>query len=377
MKCRVFHSNDVDSKDAMLEVIKQIEENFTQAPDALIVEAGISHDHDALISTLSKKYPKAAIVGGTTDGEIFQGHFQTDSIVVAAIEAGKNVQITAACVPNITPDTMGSKMKTALSAAKAATKAPIKFALSWVEGLPGFDPGLSPQEFYKHIDGSVPVFGGSTGDYLKMKGTRQYFGSQVLQQSIVYLLFAGDVQFASSLDSGWTPIGDKHVITGADANILKEIDGRPAAEVIKQYTGSVENLCKNPFAIYDNDAEFYMLSGMSLTPEGHVFMAGTVPVGKQARFTEVTVNKLVDAAGRVVADLATRVTKAPSCLFVFSCSARRQLLGTSVDRELAPAVLKFPNVPIIGQYCYGEFGPYKGKTSSRMHNNTCIVLAVA
>ncbi len=118
-----------------------------------------------------------------------------------------------------------------------------------------------------------------------------------------------------------------------------------------------------------------MRTPVAITPEGYAVCAGSVPQGQSVRFTHATKAKILEAVNRAVGE--TQLKQTPDCLFVFSCTTRRQFLGTSVDQELDPASKKYPGVPMIGFYCYGEFSPYRGKKRTVMHNNTLCVVAIA
>ena len=64
---------------------------------------------------------------------------------------------------------------------------------------------------------AVPIFGGTAGDQWRFKGTRQFHGTEVLQDSVPFLLFDEGVAFSFGVDTGWRPIGREGRVTESTA----------------------------------------------------------------------------------------------------------------------------------------------------------------
>ena len=63
---------------------------------------------------------------------------------------------------------------------------------------------------------AVPIFGGTAGDQWRFKGTRQFHGTEVLQDSVPFLLFGEGVVFSFGVDTGWRPIGREGRVSDVD-----------------------------------------------------------------------------------------------------------------------------------------------------------------
>ena len=62
---------------------------------------------------------------------------------------------------------------------------------------------------------------------------------------------------------------------------------------------------------------------------------------------------------------------------MFSCVARKMVLGRRTNEEIDEIKKVFGNTPIIGFYTYGEIGPIDKRVdslrSTRWHNETVVV----
>ena len=58
---------------------------------------------------------------------------------------------------------------------------------------------------------------------------------------------------------------------------------------------------------------------------------------------------------------------------VFTCAARKWLMGTLIEQEVEH--LRTAGVPFAGFYGFAEIGPLGGGTG--VHNQTCVVVALS
>lgn len=87
----------------------------------------------------------------------------------------------------------------------------------------------------RQLSGTAGLFllGGLTSSrqgYLQVAGDT---GEAALSGALI----APDVAIVTGLSQGCSPIGPQHLVTDADENIIKEIDGRPALEVLRDEIG--------------------------------------------------------------------------------------------------------------------------------------------
>ncbi|HLE55732.1 MAG TPA: FIST N-terminal domain-containing protein, partial [Rhodothermia bacterium] len=71
MKVGVGHSEDVDSADAIQEVLDACAQQLDGVtPQAGILFSAFDHDHQALVNGVMDRYPDLELIGATTDGEV-------------------------------------------------------------------------------------------------------------------------------------------------------------------------------------------------------------------------------------------------------------------------------------------------------------------
>lgn len=71
LKVAVGHSEDVDAKDAVLEVLEQCQETLNGlVPQAGILYSAMAFDYPVVLEHIMTVYPELELIGCTTDGEI-------------------------------------------------------------------------------------------------------------------------------------------------------------------------------------------------------------------------------------------------------------------------------------------------------------------
>ena len=65
--------------------------------------------------------------------------------------------------------------------------------------------------------------------------TYQYCDDEVISDGISYALLSGEARTAWAISHGCIPIGGERIVTRSKGNVIYEIDGKPATEVLKEY----------------------------------------------------------------------------------------------------------------------------------------------
>src|ERR671916_964275 len=93
----------------------------------------------------------------------------------------------------------------------------------------GLEENLSTLQF-------LPLWGGGAGNNLDTVGpTYQYCDDEVISGGISYALLSGKAQASWAISHGLVPIGGERIVTRSKGNVIYEIDGKPAVEVLKEY----------------------------------------------------------------------------------------------------------------------------------------------
>jgi hypothetical protein len=204
----------------------------------------------------------------------------------------------------------------------------------------------------------------------------------VLSDSLPALFLTGAFHRGWGVGSGWFPIGAERRITRSDGHIVHSIDGKPALEIYREQYGVVpdSSLGEYPLAIYDGDGDSWSLRAImdSDHETGSLRFAGEVPQGARVRMTEVMPDGILGGSTESLRNALEAYTGTePQLALIFSCAARKWVLGTQAKQEIedlerCASELGFPDLQIAGLYCFGEISPHNGGTESAFHNETCV-----
>jgi len=172
-------------------------------------------------------------------------------------------------------------------------------------------------------------------------------------------------------------------VTRSEANVVFEVDGEPALEFYRDYLGDLA-APSNDFLLAIFDAEHENSAAAIRAPlfadeaKGTITFAGDVPIGSLLRFAESGGRDRVVAAVTDSLDEAlSRAKRETEAVLFFSCSGRKELLGTRVVEECDLLKARLPDVPFVGLYGYGELGPVGSSRASSLHNHTFICLLLS
>jgi len=237
----------------------------------------------------------------------------------------------------------------------------------------------------------LPLFGGVSADNWAFKQTYQYGDGKVVSDGVAWALLSGKVRIHSGVNHGCVPMGGKRRVTRSAGNVIYEIDGRPALEVLKEYllpeeidnwSKAVINLClgfKTPAVMAGYD-EFMIrfIPGKDDTC-GSINIQTEVAEGSEIWMTRRDPDKMAaglkDLGSRIKADLAGA---APKLVFQFDCCGRGKVIlpeprKLELLKELQAQV--GPEAPWIGFYTLGEIGPVGSHDC--FHNYTVVLAAIA
>jgi len=382
LEMAVGHSEDVDAEDAAREVLAQCRGTLgDRSPQAGLLFAAVDMEHAEMLEAIHEAYPDLALIGCTTDGEISsQGGFLEDSVtlVLFAAEPG---QIAAGLGRDVAADPVRATSE-AVAAARAGLGGDASFCITTPESLT--TSGVTILEGLKAALGKAfPIFGGLAGDQWRIQQTYQFFGTEVLSDAVPLLLFGADVLFAHAVDSGWKPVGHQRIVSRVEGNVVFELDDEPVLDFYERYLGAQRYemvSAEYPLAVFAEDGSgYYLRSAFQMDAESRsIAFFGDVPAGSTVQLTETTSDAIIEAARTATKRaLDAYPGSEPRGILVFSCAARKAILGVNTERELTAveAGLTEP-LPVAGFYTYGEIAPLRAGGETHFHNATFSILVV-
>jgi hypothetical protein len=380
----VGHSEEADAGAAVEEIVQQCRARLDgTVPSAGLLFAAIDFDHQVLLCEITRAFPGMALIGCTTDGEISSElGFREDSATLILF-ASDTVDITSGVGRELSAD-VAEACRVAIEAAKAKTDKPPRLCIATPEGMTA--EGHSVTATLQHAVGhDIPLFGALAGDQWRLKSTKQFYGTEVLTDSIPVLLLCGEFHFSYGVATGWRQVGEVGQVTRATGAVVHEIDGKPAIDFYRKYLGpGTKPTAELPLAILNaRDASEYLRASWGVVDEttGAVTFLATVPEGARVRLTLADRDEILTGCGESLAIAKSNLPAGaqPAAALFFSCAARKILLGTRTPEELRLIRQTLGEaVPICGFYGYGEISPNMGDpTGTKYHNESFVTLLIA
>jgi hypothetical protein len=394
MKACVVHSVDIDSSDAAAELIAGAKNELGDAtPSAGMLFAGIDHDFTVILQAINEAWPDIQLIGCTTDGEFSSGGgFAEDSLALVLL-SGDDFRAVSGVARLVTTDLTGSIQASANDAVQRLAGeaggdrrgnggAP-SLCITMPDGLT-VSGSAALNALRAVLGNAVPIFGGTAGDQWRFKGTRQFHGTEVLQDSVPFLLFDEGVVFSFGVDTGWRPIGREGRVTNVAGHVVHAIDGQPATAFYREFLGNADitHLTEYPLAVSVDDGQGYYLRAPGRTDEagGSIHFLGDVPDGARVHITTTNRDQILAATRSSFQHALDDFPKdcggggKPALALCISCAGRKQILGSRTKEEGLIVNELLGDVPAAGFYGYGEIARLAKDGISHYHNETFTTL---
>src|SRR5215218_6084432 len=240
----------------------------------------------------------------------------------------------------------------------------------------------------------LPLWGGGANNNFNMgEPTYQYCDDEVISGGVSYALLSGKAQAGWTISHGCIPIGGERKVTRSKGNVIHEIDGKPAVEVLKEYLPehaladdrdwmdyaiSLALCFKAPSYMKDEE---YVVRGVPAVKmaDGSITVQTEVPEGTSIWFSSRDKEKISTGFDQMAGQIKEQLgDEKPKLVFQFECLTRGKLLFR--EQEKQEILRQFrqsvdPDVPWAGFYTIGEIGPVE-KHNDR-HLYTSVVLALS
>jgi len=387
MKACVVHSVDIDSSDAVAELIAGAYKELGSAvPRAAILFAGIDHDFALVLRSLNEAWPGTQLIGCSTDGEFSsRGGFAEDSLALVLL-AGDDFTAVSGVATSVSSESAAdirASVEAAMRRLAPSGGAP-RLCITTPLGL-NVSTSIVLDALREGLGETVPVFGGTAGDQWRFKDTWQFHGTEAYKDAVPFLLFGDGVHFSFGVETGWRPVGREGRVSDAVGSVVRRIDGKPATAFYREFLGTADitHLTEYPLAITvgdGKDANSYFLRASSVTDEvnGWLHFLGDVPAGSRVHITATSRDQILAATRvairRAMDDFRKGSDGGPALAVCFSCAGRKQILGSRTPEEGKIVHEVIGDVPAVGFYGYGEIAPLARDGVSHYHNETFTVL---
>lgn len=198
----------------------------------------------------------------------------------------------------------------------------------------------------------------SSGDRIHL------YADAVTQGGLAGVFFSQEVGVMTRLSQGCAPIGPYRVITEAQRNIMIQLDGRPALDVLKEDIGEVLSrdlariggLIFAGLPIVGSDTGDYLVRNLvGIDPQnGLVAIADTVEQDSRMMFCRRDANTARQDLLRMLAAVKKTLDRPPRGGIYVSCLGRGRNLFGKDSEELKLIASQLGDFPLVGFYANGE-----------------------
>ena len=288
--------------------------------------------------------PQASIIGTTTSGEIQDGKMYEGTITLSF----SVFQDTIVKSKLYHFDESFSIQEIKKDLFLENTKAVIVFS----DGLET-DTERFLKEFHE-VNPNIYIVGGQAGDNDKFEKTYVFSEDDSTSHGYVFATLSSDSLILNNdYILNWTSVGREMLVTKCSDNVLYELDGIPILEVYRKYLGddSINNIQSSmifPLIIRRENLEIAR-GPVSIREDKGIMFAGDFTLGDSVRFSFANIGDLTDNLDRHFDSLVKYPSEA---IYIYSCTARKSLLGEKLQDELN---LLDSLAPSTGFFTYGEF----------------------
>lgn len=336
-------------------------------------------DDGRRFAELTSLYPRAALLGCTTGGEIAALDVHDGAVVATALEfADTDVRIAE---DKIAPGK--SAFDVGVTIAKALPRGGLRsvFLLSDGTQVNGTELVAGIQEV---LGRNVCLTGGLAGDGPNFGTTKVGLNANPESGRVVAAGFYGErIRIGYGSVGGWDAVGPERIITRAAGNTLYDLDDMPALDLYKQYLGpEADKLPASallfPLRIHPqgrpDESLVRTVVGIDVANNAMIY-AGAIPQGYIAQVMLGNFDHLVAGAGRAAEKAA--IPEAKLAILV-SCIGRKLLLGQRIADEVeAVGAVLGTACRTTGFYSYGEIAPMENLPVCDLHNQTMTITTFA
>jgi len=186
----------------------------------------------------------------------------------------------------------------------------------------------------------------------------------IVEGGLSGVVFTDQIVVSTRHTQGCSPLGDAHTVTDAQRNVVIELDGRPALDVLREDAGlpavtDLDRIGGTVFAalpVSESDTDDYVVRNVVGLDErrGLVAVGENVRKGGRLMFCRRDRRSAVEDMARMLDSMKSGLFTRPRGALYFSCLGRGASLFGETSKELAMIREGLGEVPLVGFYCNGE-----------------------
>ncbi len=222
----------------------------------------------------------------------------------------------------------------------------------------------------------TPIIGGLASGVYQERSTQIYLNGEVYDEGGVALSIGGEVEIASVISQGCTPIGETWTITRTDGNLIFEIGNKPAYSILTETFEQLPDKDKmrlrgnlfvglviNEYLEEFHRGDFLIRNLVGGDPNKGVLVVAAYPrpgqtIQFQRRDADAATEDMTALLERVKTDLDGRIIYGGS---LHCCNGRGTGLFGESNHDASLIQSELGDVALTGFFCNGEIGPVGDK----------------
>jgi len=381
----VGQTDELDGEFAAQDILSQCADALDgQEPQAGLLLASHDLDIEEFLSVITAAYPGVDLIGCSTIAPMSSVADYVEGSTTLTLFASDVLDFTVGLGTDVAAGAGSAARQAVEDATRKTDKPPALLIVT--PTVERFDPTAVTVEIGEVLGPTVPVIGGGAApDFpiaMPWLGGVQFYGNQVLTNSLPVLLISGPLKVSVGVAHGWSPVGKTAVVTRSDDYTVYEIDGEPILDFYHRYLGvGSEPAIANPLAILDDDTgRYYLRAPMQYNEsDGSATFFGSIPQGATVQLAMATTDEILSGTDASVAEAVAGFPRGsmPEAALIASCAVRNFLLGTRTSGEIERIRTGLDRgLPVSGFYAFGEIAPLGVNSTPSFHNETCVTVLI-
>lgn len=317
------------------------------------------------------------VIAGETESE-------SGRALSVLVFGGDDLHATRFFVPSLRGRATGVATEVAAAVRPALGKSNVLILLA---DTYNFDAEATLAALNRELPG-LPITGGGASEDGSIGETFVFCGDVVSSNAVSGLLLSGDFDLTIRSSLACAPIGSAHRVTAARDNIVIELDGRPAFEVLKEAAGpliaDLRRALTYVFAAIPIDAgadtlvrgRFIVRNIVGASEEHGVIALGFSPqVGDVIGFVLRDAERARNDLKMMLEELCTQLKAPPAFGLYFDCVSRGAGLYNIPGHDSAYIRRALGPVPIAGLFTGFEIGTLGEKSSLLQYSGVLALIS--
>ena len=234
---------------------------------------------------------------------------------------------------------------------------------------------------------SLPAIGGMASGVVMGAPNWLCLNGNIYSEGMVGAALVGDIEFDVIVSQGSRPVGKPYVITKAEGNVLYELAGRPALEVVRElieglsskdrklaeYSLSV-GLVMNEKQTSFKSSDFLNRNLVGFDPDTKALMVGALlKVGQTLQFEVRDAETSSEDLDALLEKTSIPSRSAPRGGLLVSCCGRGRNFFGKPDHDIKAVQAVQGPLPMTGFFANGEIGPVGLKNFVHGYTSSLII----